>query len=57
MKTRMHSPGNGKSVAVGGKTAQIKSFNQGGPKPGPSAWRARNQGGGKQNLRTTGKGV
>lgn len=48
-----NSMGDGKSVAFGGKGPGIRSFNQGSPQPGASAWKGKHQGGGPQNTKAT----
>ena len=52
MKGNGSNPGNLRAMALGGKTANIKSFTQGAPKPGPSSWEAKAKGGGKMNMKT-----
>ncbi|MCC6990044.1 MAG: hypothetical protein IT181_13655 [Acidobacteria bacterium] len=50
------SPGNLRAIALGGKAGNIKSFTQGHPAPGVSSWKAKNDGGGKMNLKVGKKG-
>jgi len=52
MKSTPKTPGNLRGIALGGKAGNIKSFTQGAPKPGVSSWTAKNDGGGKMNLKT-----
>jgi hypothetical protein len=43
--------GNGRAVALGGTMGPIKSFNQGAPKPGVSAWEGKHKAGGKMTFK------
>jgi len=51
MKTAMKKIGNLREIALGGKTANIKSFTQGHPAPGVSSWKAKADGGGKMSMK------
>jgi hypothetical protein len=52
MKSTPKTPGNLRGIALGGKAGNIKSFTQGAPKPGVSSWTAKNDAGGKMNMKT-----
>lgn len=51
MKTAMKKIGNLREIALGGKTANIKSFTQGHPAPGVSSWKAKADGGGRMSMK------
>lgn len=55
MKASKGESMSGRKVALGGRGPGIKSFTQGHPKPGVSAWSGKNPGGGKMNLKTGSK--